>query len=234
MYGLIFDVDGVIADTEAANSAATAAVLKTMFGISCVQRSDFEAGLGRGAEEYVRAGARAHGVDIPDSEISAAVAARQEGFLELLKRDPMPPFPGVLELMNAAIESDEFRAAIATSGTREKSEAVLRSVGAPYDRIVYITGSDVANKKPAPDLYLRAVEELGIPASSCAVIEDSPDGITAAHAAGCACLAVTNSAPASKLARADMIVNNLEQMTINSIRKLIEDTQCTNKSLPAS
>ena len=58
LYGLIFDVDGVIADTEAANARASIKVFADFLGLEGVVRKDFEAGLGRGAEEYVKAGAR--------------------------------------------------------------------------------------------------------------------------------------------------------------------------------
>jgi len=59
-YGLIFDVDGVITDTEPVNAQASIEVFADLFGVEGVQRSDFEAGLGRGAEEYVKAAARVH------------------------------------------------------------------------------------------------------------------------------------------------------------------------------
>ena len=58
LYGLIFDVDGVIADTEAVNARASIKVFADLFGVEGVVREDYEAGLGRGAEEYVKAGAR--------------------------------------------------------------------------------------------------------------------------------------------------------------------------------
>jgi len=61
LYGLIFDVDGVIADTEPLNARVTIRVLKDMFGLEGVADGDFEAGIGRGAEAYVKAGATAHG-----------------------------------------------------------------------------------------------------------------------------------------------------------------------------
>jgi len=64
VYGLIFDVDGVIADTEAVNARATIKVFYDLFGLEGVVRKDFEAGLGRGAEEYVKAGAGIHGLEL--------------------------------------------------------------------------------------------------------------------------------------------------------------------------
>jgi len=222
VYGLIFDVDGVIADTEGANARASIAMFAELFGLTGVVREDFEAGLGRGAAAYVRAAAERHGLNLTDEQVERATARRQENFLALLEREPLGPFPGVLELMSAALDAEDFAVAIATSGTRVKSEAVLKSARVPYARMVYVTGSDVARKKPAPDLFETAARWCGLPARCCAVIEDAPDGIEAARAAGAACIAVTNSTTAERLARADHVVASLVEVRLDEIRALIE------------
>ncbi len=211
MTGLIFDVDGVIADSERINAEASIQVFADLFNLT-VTREDFEAGLGRGAAAYVRAAASAHNIELSDDQVSAATAARQETFLQLLREKPLPPFPGVMELMTAALADKRFRVAIATSSVRKKSEAVLKSAQIPYDRVEYITGSDVKNKKPDPELFLTAAARIGIEPEKCVVIEDAPDGIAAAKAAGCRCIAVTNSAPPEKLSQADRIVASLEEV----------------------
>ncbi len=221
LYGLIFDVDGVIADTEAVNARASIRVFRDLFGIDDVKREDFEAGLGRGAAEYVRAAADVHGLELTREQIEAATKARQANFLALLHEEPLPPFPGVLELMTSALDRDDVRLAIATSSTREKSQAVLESARVPYREIVYITGSDVTHKKPHPELFLTAARRLAIAPASCLVIEDAPDGVEAAHRAGCRCLAVTNSVGAQKLARAERVVGNLSGVNLETVIDLI-------------
>ena len=225
MYGLIFDVDGVIADTEAVNARASIRMFSELLGVDGVLREDFEAGLGRGAAEYVRAAARVHDVDLDDAQVEAATAARQAGFLSILGDEPLPPFPGVLELMNAARERDDVEVAIATSSTREKSQAVLESAGAPFRELVYITGSDVTHKKPHPELFLLAARGIGIAPARCVVIEDAPNGIEAAHAAGATCIAVTNSVPAVKLAAAERVVDSLAEIGVDDLIRLIETTR---------
>ena len=87
--------------------------------------------------------------------------------------------------------------------------------------MLYINGSDVKNKKPAPDLFFLAAERIGIKPSNCVVIEDAPDGIQAAKATGAKCIAVTNSTSAENLCKADLVCDSLEQIDINSIIKLI-------------
>jgi len=220
-YGLIFDVDGVIADTEAVNARASIAMFEELFGLTGVVRADFEAGLGRGAAAYVRAAAERHGLELTDEQVERATARRQENFLAILAREPLAAFPGVLELMDAALGAGDFAVAIATSSTRAKSEAVLRSAGVPYERMVYVTGEEVSWKKPAPDLFVTAARRCGLGAERCVVIEDAPDGVAAAVAAGAVCVAVTNSTTADQLAAADRVVGSLAEVTLEQVRGLV-------------
>ncbi|HUS72578.1 MAG TPA: HAD family hydrolase, partial [Sedimentisphaerales bacterium] len=124
LYGLIFDVDGVIADTEAVNARASIRVFEYLFGVKDVKREDFEAGLGRGAEEYVKAAAGVHGLELTKEQVEKATQLRQEYFLKILSEEPLPAFPSVLELIEGAMQREDFRVAIATSSTPEKSRAV--------------------------------------------------------------------------------------------------------------
>ena len=223
-YGLIFDVDGVIADTEAVNAKASIQVFADLFGLADVRRKDFEAGLGRGAAAYIRAAAEQHDFEMAAEQVAAATAARQDTFLEMLASDPLPAFPGVLELMAAALTNDDFRIAIATSSTRLKSEAVLKSAGVPYQQMVYVNGDDVTRKKPDPELFLIAAQRIAIPPTRCVVIEDAPNGVYAAKAAGCTCIGVTNSTTAAKLSQADLVVADLSQMGLQDLIALIEQS----------
>ncbi len=222
LYGLIFDVDGVIADTEVVNARASIQVFEDLLSVKGIKRADFAAGLGRGAEEYVEAAARVHGLELTEEQIKTVTKLRQEYFLKMLSEGPLPAFPGVLELMEAAMQREDFRVAIATSGTLEKSRAVLKSTKVPYKKMVYITGSDVKNKKPHPELFLLAAERMGIEPANCVVIEDTPNGIQAARAAGAKCIAVTNSVNAANLQQADLVCDSLQQINLETITELIE------------
>ncbi len=143
LYGLIFDVDGVIADTEAVNAKVTARAFEELFGLKGMRDEDFVTGIGRGDEEYVRAGARTHGLELSDEQARAGTMLRENYFLESLAKEPLPTFAGVLELISAALASGDFRLAIATSGSFEKSRAIVKSVKAPYERMAHISGNDV-------------------------------------------------------------------------------------------
>ncbi|MBN2592701.1 MAG: HAD family phosphatase [Sedimentisphaerales bacterium] len=221
IYGLIFDVDGVIADTEPVNAKVTIRVMQDMFNLSGVRPEDFYAGIGKGAEKYVQAGADAHGLKLTDKQIKDAAKLREKYLIETIQSEPLPAFPGVLELINDALQRDNFRLAIATSASLELSRAILESAKVPFSKMVYVTGSEITRKKPDPELFLVAASRMGIHPAHCVVIEDAPSGMQAAKAAGAKCIAVTNSTTADKLTKADLICDSLGQINTETIQMLI-------------
>jgi HAD superfamily hydrolase (TIGR01509 family) len=223
LYGLIFDVDGVIADTEPVNARVTIRVLDDMFGLKGVRAEDFDAGIGKGAEKYVQAGAEAHGLTLMDEQTKAAADLRERYLIETIQAEPLPAFAGVLELINAALEKPDFRLAIATSASLELSRAILESAKIPYQKMVYVNGSEIKRKKPDPELFLTAASRMGIEPARCVVIEDAPSGVQAAKTAGSKCIAVTNSVDAAQLRKADIICDSLEQIDTEKIIALIEN-----------
>jgi HAD superfamily hydrolase (TIGR01509 family) len=223
MYGLIFDVDGVIADTESVNRRVSVQVFDDLFGVKGVKAEDFTEGLGRGAHEYVKAAARVHDLALTDEQVERAVQYRQDLFLEVLKTEPLPAYPGVLELIEASLARDDFQVAIATSGTLEKSRAALEAAGVPYMKMVYVNGNDVTHKKPNPELFLVAAQRMGLEPVRCVVIEDAPNGVQAAKAAGAKCIAVTNTTPADQLGEADSVLDSLAGISLETLRALIDN-----------
>jgi len=220
-HGLIFDVDGLIANTEPINAKVTIRVLDEMFGLKNVRDEDFTLGYGRGAEAYVKAGARVHGLELTDEQAHAAAEVREHRLAQTIREEGLPAFPGVLDLIHAALGVNGFRLSIATSASRELSEAILTAVNVPYDRMAYVSGSDVTKKKPDPQIFLIAICRLALPAARCVVFEDAPSGVQAARAAGARCIAVTNTVPANELDGADLIVDSLEKVSLGTIREMI-------------
>jgi len=222
MYGLIFDVDGLVADTEPINAKVTIRVLDEMFGLKGVKYEDFAAGYGKGAEAYVKAGARVHGLELTDEQAHAAAERRERYLVESVRAEGLPAFPGVLKLIQDALKSKAFRLAIATSATQELSEAILAAVKVPYRKMVYVSGSDVTRKKPDPQIFQIAIQRLGIEAARCVVFEDAPSGVQAAKSAGAKCIAVTNTVPVGDLAGADVICDSMEKVNLEMIQALVD------------
>jgi beta-phosphoglucomutase len=224
-YGLVFDVDGVIADSEAVNVRATAKAFADIIGISDIQGYDFKEGIGKGAEEYVKAGARSHGRELSENEVQAIVKARQDNFLAILRDERLPAYPGVQKLIASAMSSDRIGLAIATSSTRLKSQTVLESVQIPYKEMIYVCADDISRKKPNPEVFQIACQHLGLAPDRCVVIEDAPNGVQAARAAGCKCIAVTNTFHDNKLKteKPDLIVTSLFEVSLETILGLLEE-----------
>jgi len=222
LYGLIFDVDGVIADTEPVNAKVTIKVFEDMFSLKGVKPNDFAEGIGKGAEKYVKAAADVHGLHLTEQQIKEAAQLREQYLIKAMREEPLPAFPGVLELINQALQSRDFRLAIATSASLELSRAILESAKVPYKKMVYVTGSEITRKKPDPELFLVAASRMEILPRNCVVFEDAPSGVQAAKAAGAKCIAVTNSATAANLSEADLICDSLEKIDLDTIRNLID------------
>ncbi|GGM17695.1 HAD family hydrolase [Micromonospora yangpuensis] len=98
--------------------------------------------------------------------------------------------------------------AIVTSGSRWFVGECFRSTGLPLPTVA-VYDEDVRHGKPAPEGYLAATRRLGTPPDRCVVVEDAPDGVRAAKAAGCVVLAVTTTHPPARLAQADACLPNL-------------------------
>jgi HAD superfamily hydrolase (TIGR01509 family) len=222
MYGLIFDVDGLIADTETLNARVTIRVLGDMFGLKGVKPEDFAGGIGRGAEAYTRIGAQVNGLVLTDEQVTAAAQQRERYLAEAIRTDGIPAFPGVLELMDAALQDGNFRLAIATSASGELALAMLEATGVPYRQMVVVNGEQVQRRKPDPEIFLLAARQIGIPAARCVVFEDAPSGVQAAKAAGARCVAVTNSAPAAQLSVADLVCRSLATVNLDTMRSLLK------------
>ena len=213
-WALLFDVDGVLADTEALNARASAMMFAELYGVT-VQPGDFYPFIGTGDERYVEGVAEQYGVQM-DTE--AAVNRRAENFFKLLRTEPLPAAPGVLELVAEARASGHVRLAIATSGRQAKQFPVIEGTGLRLEWFdAVITGDDVTRKKPDPQIYQLAGERLGLPPERCVVVEDAPVGVTAAKAAGMWCVAVTTSALRDALAAADLIVDSLADVSVGRL-----------------
>jgi len=222
LYGLIFDVDGVIADTEPLNAKATIRVFEVMFNVKGVKPEDFEAGIGRGAERYILEAAEVHAMKLTNEQVKAAAELRERYLIKAIQEEPLPAFPGVLKLLNSALRRNDFRLAIATSASLELSRAILESAKVPYEKMVYVTGSEISRKKPDPELFLVAARRMNIEPKNCVVFEDAPSGVQAARAAGAKCIAVTNSTNAANLRQADLICDSLEQIKLDMIWELLD------------
>ncbi len=182
---LIFDMDGVLCDSEPLIAEAAIRMFAERHGIR-VRAEDFLPFVGAGEDRYLGGVAEKYGVRLQPGADKARV---YEIYLELIP-GRLKPIPGAAEFVRMA-RTAGFRLAVATSADRVKMEGNLREIRLPpetFDAIV--TGEDIEHKKPAPDIFLLAARRLGVSPESCVVVEDALNGVRAAKTAGARCLAL--------------------------------------------
>lgn len=208
---VIFDMDGVLTDSEPLINQAAVAMFREL-GLP-VQPEDFLPFVGTGEDRYIGGVAEKYGFPLDGP---AAKKRTYEIYLDLVPRE-LKGFPGAHVLVKNCRLAD-LKVAVASSADLVKIEANLRQIEldpASWDAIV--TGEDVVNKKPAPDIFLAAAAKLGVPPAACVVIEDAVNGVQAAKAAGMRCVAVAQTFPAEKLRQADLVRPCLRDVTLAAL-----------------
>ena len=201
--GVLFDMDGVLVDSESFICKA-AIIMFSELGI-IVSPEDFQPFVGMGENKYIGGVAEKHGI-IVDIE---QVKARTYNIYEKIVSGKLYPLPGSLEFISKC-RNKGLKLSLATSADTIKMEVNLKEIGLSrntFDSI--ITGLDVKKKKPFPEIYLKAAKSLGLKPGNCLVVEDAISGIDAGKAAGCRCLAVTTSFETAALKGADWICDSL-------------------------
>jgi HAD superfamily hydrolase (TIGR01509 family) len=205
---VIFDMDGVLANSEPLINAAAIAMFQEK-GLA-VQPQDFLPFVGAGEDRYVGGVAEKYHfpLDVPEAK-----KRTYEIYLDLVPSQ-LEAFPGVLDLVHTCRQVG-FLVAVASGTGKIKIMASLQKIRLPeasWDTVV--TGDDVKNNKPAPDVFLAAAHKLGVAPADCVVIEDSVNGIRAAKAAGMRCVAVAQTFPASRLQEADVVRDKVANVTL--------------------
>jgi len=208
---VIFDMDGVLVDSEPLINAAAIAMFREKGLV--VQPDDFLPFVGAGEARYIGGVAEQYGFPL---DVPAAKHRTYEVYLDLVS-SRLEAFPGVLALVNSCREAG-LLIAVASSSDLIKVRANLEKIRLPiqfWDAVV--TGEDVKNKKPAPDIFLSAAGKLGMTPPECVVVEDAVNGVRAAKTAGMRCVAVATSFPADRLQEANVVRDNIAQVLMSDL-----------------
>jgi beta-phosphoglucomutase len=213
--GVIFDMDGVLVNSYQAHLKSwqrTAARHDLSMTVE-----QFAGCFGRTTREIIR---QFWASNFDEAGVTAFDVEKEAAYREILL-DHFPEMDGAGDLIGA-LHAAGFRLAIGSSGP-PANVAVVRSQihnGGLFSATV--NGMDVKHGKPEPDIFLAAAEKLGLEPRRCAVVEDAPVGLEAAHRAGMAAIGLLGTAPREQLAaKADLVVDSLRKLTPAIVADLI-------------
>jgi HAD superfamily hydrolase (TIGR01509 family) len=205
---VIFDLDGVLIDSESVWDAARRDVVAENGGAWAPSAT--RAMQGMSSPEWSRYLRDELGVPLDPDEISRRVVER---VLAAYERD-VPLLPGAVEAVRRLAE--RWPLGLASSANRAVIDAVLESAGLSDCFSATVSGDEVARGKPSPDVYLAAADKLGVAPAQAAAVEDSSNGLRAGAAAGMLVIAVPNREfpPAEEeLALASLVVDSVGELT---------------------
>jgi beta-phosphoglucomutase len=209
--GVIFDMDGVLTDSEPLINAAAIAMFKEQ-GLT-VQPEDFLPFVGAGEDRYIGGVAEKHKFPL---DLPAAKRRTYQIYLALVP-SRLKAFPGAQDLVRAC-RGAGLRVAVASSADEVKVLANLEQIGLPatsWDAVV--TGEEVTTKKPAPAIFLKAAARLGLTPDQCVVVEDAINGVQAAKAARMRCVAVAQTFAAERLQDADVVRARIGEVSVTDL-----------------
>jgi HAD superfamily hydrolase (TIGR01509 family) len=214
---VVFDFDGVLADTEGLHLRAFQDVLAVR-GWTLDRAVYFERYLGYDDRALVRAVAADAGHPFSTSDLDAIVADKARAYNRRLAAGSVlfDGAAGAIARLGA-----RYRLGIASGSLHDEIDTILTANNLAHSIAVVIGADDVRHSKPAPDAYVAAVDALGVPAARAVAIEDSRWGLVSARAAGLRTIGVTTSYPHSALDQADAIVGGLDDVTVDLIDSLL-------------
>ena len=207
--GIIFDMDGLLVDTEGFHVIAW----KNLFKEKGIKVDDHiyldYAGV---ADNLFLDDLRNKGYILPCWDSRALIAEKTQKLIRLAETQKVLLFPGAKETLESA--SRRFKVAVASNSERDFVVKVLENAGiAGFFRFV-TSRNDVSRPKPEPDVYLKTAKKMGLAPCECVVFEDSEVGVESARRAGMICIAITTTSGPEKLKKADYIYENLSPCLI--------------------
>lgn len=207
--GIIFDMDGVLIDSEPLHLLAYQELFGG-YGIAHTEDDNKEF-IGRKDLEMAQTLIERHKLPLAPLQLVKS----KEQILARLIKNGLVTRPGVMRILQKAQES-RLPVGVASSATLPTIELVIETLDIGRYFQTLTSGDEVANGKPAPDVFLLAAQRMAVEPGNCLVIEDSYNGICAAKAAGMNCVAVPCQATRHQdHTKADKILDNLESLNLD-------------------
>jgi HAD superfamily hydrolase (TIGR01509 family) len=198
---VIFDMDGVLVDSEPLHNQAWQALFVEL-GHGHNHGLDFNSYIGVTDRILFRDFQTATGLPVTYDEL------RPRKFEHLIRflREKRPVFTELHQLLPDLRQ--HYRLAVATNSSHRLINIVMEISELRQHFETIVSGEDIRELKPDPEIYLTAAHRLGLPPQTCCAVEDSPTGIRAAQAAGMKCIGLATSLPAGRLTEADWVAQN--------------------------
>ncbi|MHA1105102.1 MAG: HAD family hydrolase [Promethearchaeota archaeon] len=213
-YAVIFDMDGVLADTGPIHYESWVKMANEIG--KTFKKSFFEATFGQQSVPITR---QLVGRKVDQNLVEKWAQLKEKYYREMVK-DKIEPLPGVIELIED-LKSINFKLAVGSSGPPENVELLLTSLKIELFFDTIITAAEVQNGKPSPDVFLIAAQKINVKPQNCLVIEDAPVGIEAAKRANMKCIALSTTHDIVELRTANMIVQDLSFVSVKHISDLL-------------
>ncbi len=201
---VIFDMDGVLADTEKLHEKATAIVL-AKFNIKLTHKIYGRYFFGKADRESFTEIFKKN--NIKKYDIDECLKKKRDSFIKSATKIKI--FEGVSKIIEKL--KNNHKLAVASNSSRKEVKKILDSTNLKKNLKISVCGDEVKNPKPAPEIYLKIAEKLDVNPEECIVIEDSVFGVKAAKAAGMNVIAITNTVRKKELKEADFIIKNLNE-----------------------
>ena len=208
--GLIFDCDGVLVDSEPFSCGTWNVIFEERYNIDI--GTNYNAILGKNlldaAEYYTKK------YNIPyDNETLKELAQLKEDTYYRIAEGKLHPIPGVNRIIQEAKDLN-LKIAVASSGSINKINFNLSQAGLNKKFLNIVSADDVKHAKPAPDIFLEAMNRLKIEPKKCIIIEDSISGIKAAKSSGAFTIGISTTFPPKKLNEADLIIEDYGELDL--------------------
>jgi len=222
LRAIIFDVDGVIVDSERVIARLTKE-MAALEGFRVTEDEYMREYLPYSDKAIIEKLYRKHGRAVDPARVAELVAWKSRAYNEII-RDGLPAMPGATEFVRRAAAA--YPLAIASGSWRQEIEHLLAKLDLRQYFAVLVAADDCAQSKPQPEGYLKALTALQqlpslqqppLQASQCLAIEDAPGGIEAAQAAGMKCLALAHSRPPDELRHADWTFRGFAEVDLAAI-----------------
>ena len=225
LKAVIFDFDGVLADSEPIHYQAFQEVLGPL-GLGHSYERYAEHFIGFDDRDAFREAFREASRSLDESTLAGLIRAKSIAFRDIVARG-VRPFPGAVALVHDLVQH-RVPLAIASGALHEDIRLILEVLFLESAFPIIVAADDVQRSKPDPETYQLAFERLqgrsgnnAFDRHNCLAIEDTATGIQAAKKAGLFCVAITHTAPASSLAAADHVVTSLEQLNFQVLVQVI-------------